>query len=60
MIDYRLKRHDDPALLPPNIAAEIRAHAAQYQRGEIDTAALLAALAPVLPGDVIIEVLGYT
>lgn len=60
MIDYRLKRHDDdPALLPPNIAADVRAHAAQYQRGEIDTAALLAVLAPALPGDVLIEVLGY-
>ncbi len=59
MIDYRLKTHGDPALLPPNIAADVRAHAAQYQRGEIDTAALLAVLAPALPGDVIIEVLGY-
>lgn len=59
MIDYRLKMHSDPALLQPNVVADVRAHSAQYQRGEIDTAALLAVLAPALPGDVIIEILGY-
>jgi len=59
MIDYRLKTHDDPALLPLNVASEIRAHAAQYQRGEIETAALVGVVAPALPTDVIIKVLGY-
>ncbi len=59
MIDYRLKAHGDPALLPPNVAADVRLHAASYQRGEIDSAALLAVLAPALPGDVIVEVVGY-
>lgn len=59
MIDYRLKTHGDPALLPLNVAADVRGHAAQYQRGEIDTTALLAVLAPALPGDVIIKVLGH-
>ncbi|TWB66039.1 putative ATP-dependent endonuclease of OLD family [Nitrospirillum amazonense] len=59
MIHYRLNRHDNLALLPPIVVADVRARAAQYQRGEIDKAALLAALAPAIPGDVIIEVLGY-
>lgn len=59
MINYRLKAHEDPALLPPNVAADVRLQAAAYQRGEIDGAALLAVLAPALPGDVIIEVMGY-
>lgn len=59
MVDYRLRIHGDPALLAPEVAADVRAQAARYQRGEIDSAALLAVLAPALPGDVIIEVLGY-
>ena len=60
MIDYRLGAHDDPALVSPEAAAAVRAQAAQFRQGEIDPAALLVALAPVLPGDVIIEVLGHT
>ena len=59
MIDYRLQRHDAFALLPPNVVADVRTHAAQYQRGEIDKAALITGLAPALPRDVIIDVLGY-
>lgn len=59
MIDYRLKTHPDPALLPPDVATTIRDHAARFQRKEIDAATLLAVVAPALPGDVIIEVLGY-
>jgi len=59
MIDHRLKMHRDPALLPTNEADAVRTHAAQYRRSEIDSTALLAVLAPALPGDVIIEVLGY-
>lgn len=59
MIDYRLKAHPDPALLPAALAQSVRDHAAQFQRCEIQTQALLDVLAQALPGDVIIAVLGH-
>ncbi len=60
MIDHRLKTHPDPALLPPQVAANVREQAARFQRGEIDANALLAVVTPALPGDVIIGVLGHS
>ncbi len=59
MIDYRLKTRDTPPVLPANTAANVRSHAARYLQDEIDTTGLLAVLVPAVPGDVIIEVLGY-
>lgn len=59
MIDHRLKTHGDRAQLPASAAADARTSAEQYQRGEIDSAALVTVLTSALPNDVIIEVLGH-
>lgn len=60
MIEYRLRSHHDPAVLPAPLADEVRIRATQFQRKEIEAASLLQVLAQALPGDVIIEVLGHT
>lgn len=59
MIDYRLKAHPDPGILPAALAQSVRDHAARFQRGEIETQVLLDVLVQALPGDVIIAVLGH-
>lgn len=59
MVDHRITIHEDPAVIAPALVQDLRAQVRQLRAGEIDAAAMRESLIVGLPGDVVIDVLGW-
>lgn len=59
MVEYRLSKSDLPDLLGEDCFDAARELVRQFRAGQIDTQALMAGVTAVLPGDAILDALGY-
>ncbi|AHE53052.1 AAA family ATPase [Sphingomonas sanxanigenens] len=59
IIEYRMLKSGLPELLGDDYFDEVRALVRQFSNKEIDTQAIIAGVGAVLPGDAVLDVLGY-